>query len=65
MVDVNNDGNMDSMELKQVISELDQTFQEKERHCIFGYFDVDRSGTISEQEFIDAMKRISKSFESY
>lgn len=62
---MNNDGNMDSLEMKQVIGSLDQTFQEKELHSIFGYFDIDRSGTISELEFMDSMKRISKSFESY
>lgn len=48
MADVNNDANMDTLEMKQVIASLDPTFQEKELHSIFGYFDVDRSGTISE-----------------
>ena len=65
MADVNNDGDMSTLEMKEVIASIDQTFQEKELHSIFTYFDVDRSGSISEDEFMDSMKRISKSFEAY
>tara|TARA_B110000285_G_scaffold128972_1_gene145188 strand:+ start:1388 stop:1627 length:240 start_codon:yes stop_codon:yes gene_type:complete len=65
MADVNNDGDMSTLEMKEVIASIDQTFQEKELHSIFTYFDVDRSGSITEDEFMDSMKRISKSFEAY
>tara|TARA_B110001450_G_C17324235_1_gene360692 strand:+ start:304 stop:498 length:195 start_codon:yes stop_codon:yes gene_type:complete len=64
MADVSGDGEMSTLEMKEVIASL-EPFQEKELHSIFTYFDVDRSGTISELEFMDSMKRIAKSFESY
>ena len=55
-IDTSNDGEIDTLELKQALQSFGE-FQEKELHTIKIFFDLDNSGSISEREFLDQLKR--------
>jgi Ca2+-binding EF-hand superfamily protein len=55
--DTSQDGTIDLKELENFVEGLDMGIQKKETHALLGYLDVDRSHTVSKEEFLRQLKR--------
>ena len=63
--DVNDDGQVSVKELESVLGGLSPEFRQKDLHAIYNFFDIDKNGQCTEQEFMEQLLKAEKERESY
>ena len=63
--DVNDDGQVSVKELESVLGGLSPEFRQKDLHAIYNFFDIDKNGSCTEQEFMEQLVKAEKERESY